>query len=85
VKTTKGKTKPVKAGERVVHIYRLDGNKLLAVRVASSLKMALKSHYDETLVKHGYTGPVLKGNVLTVKSKRGDTVRFRALEAYQSA
>ena len=85
MKTTKGKTKPAESGERICQIYRLDGNKLLTVVSAKSLKMALKTYYEQTLAGYGYTAPLIKGNVLICKNKQGENQKYRAIEAYQSA
>lgn len=85
MKTTKGKTKPVKkAAGRVVHIYRQDGNKLLAVVRSANLKQALLDYHKFTLSTYGYTNPKVVGNVMTVTHKRRK-ILYRALEVYQKA
>ena len=85
MKTTKGKTKPVrKPSGRIVHIYREEGNKLLAVVRSASLKQALLDYHKYTLSTYGYTNPKVVGNVLTVTHKRKPK-RYRALEVYQKA
>jgi hypothetical protein len=85
MKTTKGKTKPVrKAAGRVMHIYRVDGNKLLAVVRSSSLKQGLLDYHKYTLSTYGYRNPKVVGNVMTVTHKR-KPIQYRALEVYQKA
>ena len=85
MKTTKGKTRTPRPAGRVVHIYRLEDNKLLAVKRAATLKQALLEYANETLTKRGDKNPKVVGNVMTVVSKQGRSVQYRALEAYQSA
>jgi len=83
VKTTKGKTKPAKSA-RAIQIFRLEGNKLLAVVKAPSQKQALLDYFDNTLKSYGYKNPKVVGNVLTVTWKR-KPIKYRALEVYQKA
>jgi hypothetical protein len=82
MKTTQGKTKAPKQGERVVKIYGVDSRRITAQFNATSLRAALKEFFERNLEPKGWKAGKYVGNTLQVI--KGDNVRvYRALELYQ--
>jgi phage tail sheath protein FI len=82
VKTTDGKTKSHRPGNRPV-LIRAEGHRgVIAVKSAPSLKQALEEYFKETLAKKGCKKIKIVGNVLTVELK-GRVSNYTALENYQ--
>ena len=83
MKTTAGKTKPAKPGERLIQIYALEPahRGIIAQFNAASLRRALVE-FHERMYKHKGWSLKIVGN--TAQISKGKSVRsFRALELYQ--